>query len=490
MPGIFNRTAQGFTVALNGGATQTFFEQRVFILPSLDGNVISVQGVDFNFSTEVAGSVVDGTTYTTGQAASMASRLKTNIFSGDYSSPVSRQMKKDYIEETPILAELRPGAITDALTPVVKNGAMTSATIAKQGNFDKLTVVNGDNTSFIRFTDLKVADNCALLKARVKVVDYQTNVAGDCILGLGFYIQQAANDTGGVHQFAVHVNITQKTAYFFNGSNSTWTNITTDLKTSAGALAVDGDTIEMTLQRVPTKGFNFTFLNVSSGEYMTGFGRTNAGNSASRNQGIANGHLRLLACNGVFVIEEFKAFASVPKQPLLGMMGDSYTSGDSGPVQTLSEYMADLNYYFVSVAGNGAYIQAMAQYQLLDILKLKPKYVSLIHILNVYYGYFDDGNANQVAFDASFNNIMKAITSYGGIPILCKWQNTGGYTNGNSPAWSTYVDAALVTYPTALVLDLRNENLDLTNGSHPSDADNIKIKNKLIALLASVGAIE
>lgn len=390
-----------------------------------------------------------------------------------------------YIKNTPELAAIPPGAIADGIVSTTKGGALATATYSKMGNFDKIQVVDGNNSAYVRFEDFYVCDNRAIVKAKVKVVDYHPNPAVNTLLGLGFHQRQLTDDTGSVGMFHIYFDLSDKKIYYRNNSSGAFVDVTSSFAVSADTLAASGDIVELTLQRLPElDGFQASFVNTTTGQYICG--RFLSPGLISRALQIGNSNLRLDATNGTFALLEFKALSSAPASPFLYVMGDSYASGDVNVMSTLfpSLLQNNANYYTVCGAGNGAYIHSMAKHQLQEVIKLKPHYVLLMSVLSVYYGYYNSGTAKQTEFENSFHNIMKAIRAYGGVAILVKWQlSGGGYLNGHSATWNAYVDAAVVAYPGTLVLDLTTENLDFAATAHPSASDHLKIYNQLTALL-------
>lgn len=381
------------------------------------------------------------------------------------------------------LTRVYPGVVSGSLESVTTNGALATATITKVGNFDQFAVTGGDHTSYIQFNKLSTQDNRVVLKARIKCISVGATTP---YIGIGFRGLNLTHDTTGTIWYSqMIVNLLTKSVLHRNGTGGT--NVCT-VTSSSGTLAANGDTLELTLwYDYATSQIRLTVVNVDTSEFTSAFRtvNTNALNIQTR-------LLNLILTDGTYLVYDYKALSSVPKEPLLGVMGDSYACGNNLATNTVAHYLVSQalpEKDVVCVAGNGAYQISMAQYQLQDILKLRPKYVLLFQILNVYWGFFDDGDANQTEFDTNMNKILNGITSYGGIPILVKWQTTGGYVNGNSAAWNTKVTSIQTSYPTTLILDLSGQALQLNDASHPNAADNVKISKQIVELLKTQGAV-
>ncbi len=391
-------------------------------------------------------------------------------------------------KEFPILAQLSSGGVTDAIENVTKNGAITTATIAKVGNYDNFIVTGGDSTSWIRFNKLSVTDNRYILKARIKVDSIGVTAP---ILGIGFNGVQETHDLGALYGSSMLVNLLTK-VITRQGETA---GVPTTTTSSAGTLCSNGDILELTIKAEPELSrMRFTVLNTYTGEFTNGIHNLISGGSggSSRAAGVIMKLLSLWMTDGTYTVIDYKCISSVPFEPLVALVGDSFGCGYSLPTaQNIMPLLVNaLPYDIVDYGGNGAYVISMMKYQMAQVLKTKPKYVFVFSILTLYLGYFDDGDANQTEFDTYMGNIMKAITSYGGIPVLIKWQTTGTYINGNSAAWDTKRAALVASYPTTLTLDLSAQALTFTgSGSHPSAADNIKIKREIISLLKTAGAI-
>lgn len=453
-------------------------------LNSNDATFVYVDGL--GFFKDVATGVANGVTVFAG----VGGRYWTKVYP---TITQERSFSKNYAEESPILSDVPNAGVKDAIIPSVGVGALSTATNNKVGNFDQFVVTDGDNTSLLRLTQQKVSDNRAIYKMKVKIDAYRTNGALDCLLGIGTYGQLYTHDTGGVLYTVMSFNLTQKTIFFRNSSSNTFVDVTSSGYVSSGFAVANGDILEITFQKRPDTGRIYAhLLNTYTGEYM----EVNLFvASSTRYFGLHSHHLSMQFTNGSATFLSHRVFASTPANPLLSVMGDSYGSGDSQTSTDMFPWLllndtVNFPYHVQVVGGNGGYLVSMAKHQLMDILKTRPKYVLLMSILSVFYGYYDDGGANQTEFDNNMGDILKAIVGYGGIPILPKWQSgNAGFLNNNGTTWNTWVTGILGTYPTAKVLDLTGEALVLSLSGHPTQADNIKIKDALLRFFRSEGVI-
>lgn len=387
-------------------------------------------------------------------------------------------------KETVELSRVLPGVVTNTLENFTKNGALSTATITAPAGYDKFAVTGGDATSYIVFDRITAQDNLTTLKAKIRC---DVVGASDPIVGIGFKGVKLNNDTSSVYysQGLCHLLTKACSHVQFTASVNTTPNLA---KSSAGTLAANGDILEISLEYDDANTrFYFRVMNTANGEFSEAYW-----NLTARNISFDNRPLVLILGDGTYTLLEYKAFASVPKEPLLGIVGDSYACGDNINLNLNWPYLVKQalpQYDVVCFAGNGAYQNSMATYQLREVMKLKPKYVLFFQILNVFWGYFDDGNANQTEFDTANNRMMDAITGYGGIPILVKWQTTGGFINGNSAAWDTKRASIIASYPTTLTLDLSGQSLQLNNSSHLTTSDTVKVTKQIVELLKTAGAV-
>lgn len=387
--------------------------------------------------------------------------------------------------DTVMLTRVIPGGISGGLDPdYTLSGAMTTATITNVNGYDNFVVTGGNQTSRIYFNNVNSQDNFSTHKALV----FCDNIGVTSpTIGIGYYGYNLAGDTTGpswICQMSVNLLTKTSTHYYTTGVA-----VANTVVSSAGTLAVNGDILELEMYiDQATSVVHLYVTNVRTGEYLHAYTAARVARYIS----FQTNRLLFNATDGEYALLKYELFSSVRKQPLLGIMGDSYACGDLLYTNTNFPYLlqnALPSHDIACFAGNGAYILSLAQYQLKDILRLRPKYVLIFDILMLYWGYFDDGDANQTTFDTNMDNIMKAITSYGGIPIHVKWQTAGGYINGNSAAWDIKRASIISTYPTTLTLDISGEALGLNNNNHLNTGDTVKVSKAIIALLKNVSAI-
>lgn len=399
----------------------------------------------------------------------------------------NRLSKRSYFK----MVEVKPGVVSGSLEAVTKNGAMSTATITNSGGYDQFAVTAGDNTSWIDFTSLTYQDNATILKARVKLVSVGVSAP---MVGIGLSGHNLTNDTNsGAGCEDVMINLLTHVVQHRAGNNVTINPVTT--KNSSALSFSNGDVIDIELfLEWDTSLIRFNVINTTNKSYSySTVGGGGAGSLVrSRDVGYVSHSLKLILADGTYTLLSFEGYSSVPQNNLLALIGDSYACGDNIILNLNWPYLLQKalpQYDIACYAANGAYINSMVQYQLADVLRTRPKYVLIVSILTLFWGFFDDGNANQTEFDNGMAAIMDTVTGYGGIPILIKWQTTGGFINGNSAAWNTKIAALQASYPTTLVLDLSGQSLQLNNSSHPTTSDTIKMAKQTVELLKSVSAV-
>ena len=400
----------------------------------------------------------------------------------------SAQYERVTPDEYMVMADVLPGGIADGMENVTKTGVVSTATFSKVGNYDKVAVTGGVSyTNFLVFNNQRIQDNGMNLKLRIKV---DTVGATLPLIGIGLYGIASSHDTNssgiaGMYVINLLTKVMENRSYNCNGTGIV-------PKSSAGTLCSNGDILEirMNMDLNSNSGKKtFSLINETTGAYAY-YEATSLIPCVGYKLSM---RLALALTDGAYTILEYKGYSSIPQNSLLCIMGDSYGCG--GPNTGLyNSVTANLKSYLPEydigcIATGATYVVTMANTQIRDILKLKPKYVLLLQILNVYWAYFDDGGANQTEYDDNMTAILDSITGYGGIPILVKWQTTGGFINNHSDEWDIKRAAHLAAYPTALELDLSNEALVLSDNSHPNSSDNRKIANKVVELLKTEGAI-
>lgn len=399
----------------------------------------------------------------------------------------STQIERTTPTEYMVMADVIPGGITDGFESVTKTGVISTAIFSKVGNYDKVAVTGGATyANFLIFNNQRIQDNGMSLNLRLKV---DTVGATLPLIGIGVYATANTHDTVGTGLSGMYViNLLTKVV-----ENRSYDCSATGLtpKSSAGmSLASNGDILNIKLSYSLDLGSykTLTVINETTGSfayYQVG----SSPNCAGFKVGMK---LALALTDGDYTILEYKAYSSIPQKALLGIIGDSYGTGYSVALENsiTGKIRRSLPEYDIACfAASGAYQITMANYQMRDILKLRPKYVLIFQILQVYWGFFDNGDADQTEYDNNMTSILDGITGYGGIPILVKWQAAGGYINGNSAAWDIKRAAHISTYPSILTLDMSASALALNNNSHPTAADNIKIADKVVELLKAQGAI-
>lgn len=380
------------------------------------------------------------------------------------------------------LYKLAPGAITDAVTPVVKNGALSTATIAKNGDYDKLTITAGTFQSSIAFTNLQYGNVEFRVKASVQVNALnQDGTTGTTFLGLGQHLLVNTWDTpNGWPERSLSLDLVGLTqvGYETRGNASVGSggggigNVTTVIEFISGDFAVAaGDILDMeyfTDKKVTYKDFLYI-----TNRKNKSWAKLSFNNNAPDNGGYLvsqlNGCAKLVASNGQFTVLDFAVESNVSKNPTLYLVGDSYTEGNhiAYPQALGGLFMADPSLITVDNCSAGSVVQSWASIQADAIRKLQPKYVAMTGVLDQYYGYFIDGNANNAAFMIHWNKLLHTITDAGSIPVYMVWPN-GGYS-ANMDAYFTFVTAQQAIFG-GIVVDARTITPTFDDSSHPNAA--------------------
>ena len=384
--------------------------------------------------------------------------------------------------ETLVIQTLPNGAITDGVLSVTKNGAMTTATISKVGQFDKLAVTGGNYTSYIKFNDFFIGDQCYKIKATIKVENLNKDGAtGTSYLGFSQYGTQLTQDTGTVYNGGLAVELIGKTA-IRNGFNANGSAVSSPV-VSAGTLVASGDVLDLEMQLDPLRIIRtLKVINRSTGEYVYA---SHTGSTTSF--GIITSTFGIIATNADYTLLDVKLYSSVTK-PIMGFIGDSYGVGYNQTFSTTLTPICNnsLPYEFVTCCGNGGYIYTMANRQMQEIMKTKPTFVVLVTVLSLFYGDFKVTDPDYTNWYAAYNKIIKEVVNYGGIPVMIKWP-PGPYTNNNTTQWNAFIDAEVLLNPTMQVLDLTGYSFTYSDNSHPSAADYQLILQSVDALLAANG---
>lgn len=417
----------------------------------------------------------------------VAGSVGTGVWVLVNSAPSARKIAQSY----PIIAELLPGVIAAGNEPNTKNDAMATATIANVGGYDNVIVTGSTAASWIKFPNQTICDNSYKAKLLIKV---NTLGATAPLVGIGGLILQETSDTGGAWGNMAYVNLLTKVPYQINENGN---NVALSLTTaSAGTLVANGDILEIVFDNDAYNGnYTFTVRNVSTNEIVTA--KRSLTPVQARSFSLSVRCLSLILADGTYTILKYEVKSSVPSGNLASLIGDSYASGYNlpGNQNVVSLLQAALPAESIgSYASNGAYTTSMRKHQLKEVMKVRPRYVLFLHILQMYWGYFDDGDANQTIFDTDMDIMLKSIIGYGGVPVLFKWQTSGGgYLTagpggaGAPAAWNSKVDTLVGTYPQIKVVDLTAQALVFNSSSHPNATDNQKITRKIVEFFIANG---
>jgi hypothetical protein len=355
-----------------------------------------------------------------------------------------------------VINEIPNGAITDGVLPNTKGGAMTTATISKVGNYDKLAVTGGNQGSFIYFNNVWIVDNGVNVKLSVRVENLNKDGAtGTSYLGIAFYGLNFTWDTGTGWNIAGVGELVGKGIGFYNYLNNYTAGDT--YKASAGTLVSSGDILDVELKfNVFTQGSVFEIKNRTTGEYISAIKLATGGFNFGwvRNQFNKTCRLGLIASNADYTILDYKVYSDVSK-PLAAFIGDNTISGYNFDYST-SSLLPKLNalspYQFSMYCANGANINNMAQVMVREALKLRPKYTFFI-AANLRDGRFLNTSPDYTAWYTAFTNMINEVIVKQSIPVLSKLP-TGGQGGANYTTWNTFVDQQVLLFPQIKVLDM------------------------------------
>lgn len=386
---------------------------------------------------------------------------------------------------TVIYHDIEAGAISDTLVSVTKAGALSTATITKSGNFDKLAVTGGSNTSVLTFDDKYVCDTQAIFKLTVKVENLNADgSSGTSRLGLGVTGVQTTGDTGSNYGYYQMVDLIGKTGVNKGGDPETATTIVS----SGGTLVSNGDILDIEFRNDMAMAKSIMYIvNRSTGEFVIS---KSPGLSAVA-MGLHNGLLRIMLTNATYTIMSLQVMAGVPRNTVLHVVGDSMgISYNIGTQVSLYTKFTDLTPVPMVISnGNGAYWKTMSTIQIQDVVKIQAKYVLIFSILPLTYTAYDSLDADYPDFIANFDKMMATITSYGGVPIITKWGISNFYGPVIGAAWNTFLDNQKAgPWPQIEFLDLTQfPTLQYTDFFlHPTASDWTVIAPEIVKVLKTL----
>lgn len=382
--------------------------------------------------------------------------------------------------------DIEKGGITDGVLAVTKAGALSTATIDKVGNFDRLAVTGGSNTSIITFDDKFVCDTQAIIRFSVKISDLNIDgSSGTSKIGLGTSGVQNTGDTGGVISHYSFFDIIGKTGVTKGGGGGENASIVT---ASAGTLVANGQILDIEFRNDLKIGQSIlTIVNRTTGEFAI----SKSPVYSTIDMGLANGKLRLMLTNATYINLSLTVSSNAPKNNVVQVLGDSMASSYTtiSNLSLVGRFRAISPVPIIVSSGNGAYWKSIATMQMQEVFKIQPKYVTIISILPLNNSAYDSGDSDYAAFIANFNTVINGILSFGGVPILTKWgaSNFYGPTIGN--AWNTFLDGQKVLFPAMQFLDLTQFPTLQYNDffGHPSSSDWVVIAAELDKVLKTLG---
>jgi len=382
------------------------------------------------------------------------------------------------------LVEIEPGSVTSSLEDSTSVGAMSSATISAVGGHDKFEVTGGNYDSYILFPKTIIYDQWKTVKIKFRVANINKDGSSNvCIFG------------AGVHSETPNFPQTYRSVFSFDLYNktpmrqvllATATISAARWKVSSDVLASNGDIMEFILRRVSLDGALIcTMLNLTTGAWLTVYLAPNL--QSHNTYGTTPGNLRINMANGDFTLLSTKVTTGACYNPHLQILGDSFACGYLTTPQEImpTKIMVKRPWDVQLTAANSSYFDFVWKHQRIEVLKMKAKYVALFSILVVGEGEYEVGHVNNATFMTKFNDVMNSITIHKGIPIVVKWDDNS-FSNSLAANWSSFIDTYVVpTYPTTLVLDLRNLGIVYNDSGHPNAAGHTIMADKLIELLDS-----
>ncbi len=383
------------------------------------------------------------------------------------------------------LQRVFPASVVGSLMSVTKNGALSSATNTNNAGYDKFAVSGGTTSSTLVFNNAYVCDTQAVFKATVKVENLNADGSSNsAIFGIGITGVQGSQDTGSNYGGLAAIDLINKTAQNYAFGPNAFTILTAP----SGVLVANGDILDIEYRKDQVLGGAFIYvINKNTGATLVGI----VTGLDAIYSGLHNGVLTLMMTNASYTLLDVHVLASTGKNPLLHVVGDSLGISYHVSVKQTLNGLFPLNppYQLISSSGNGAMWDAIDRFQMQDVLKVQAKNVLIISGLPINYDAANSGGGNYAAFKTHWDNVMRAITSYGGTPIVTKFPvvNPIG-TQAATVNFNNFIDAQVAFYPTLKVLDLTNSGITIGDQyGHLTAADWAIVTPMVINLLKTLG---
>jgi hypothetical protein len=375
---------------------------------------------------------------------------------------------------------LDKGVLADSLDPaIVKNGAMSTATITKQGDYDRIAVTGGDATSYFTLGRQFTLDNY-IVRVRVKI-----NSIGTAPL-LGFK---------GIWPGSTYSN-------FNNPQPSGYANLTTGALTTS----VNGDTlvssyngwsgtvvanniIEFTIERNIHRDTKYTIskLNATGIEVSDTYYTKNV----SADSCVTHGIFAITLADGDYTLLDVSVEHLEAHRPLLLTVGDSISVSVRIPESDsfTSKFKSKQPYQAANVGAGSCLLKGMLA-SVWQVLRLKPKYLAIFNYLDaIYFDYSNTTSGSYATWSADFEKYRSLIIANGITPIWCypKTLPILDPTGSKAVHFTTYLST---NHPTDLVVTLESSEVHVDGtGFHLNGVSNDILADKVVTLLQTAGAI-
>lgn len=371
------------------------------------------------------------------------------------------------------LYRMPDGNMTNDFDNMVKNDAMTSATIAVVGGYDQVIVGGTTNASYIRF-DKQITLNRGIIKLKVRVDALGATAP---LVGIrGIFPTGFGNFANTM--YSGHINLLTGVVTESNMGVQTLTN------NWSGAVTV-GEIIEIEYRFDYLKGSQFTAYkaNGTGGEIsISNRVKTTVSNGNSYHQWPA-----IVLADGTYSILNYEILAEDYK-PKIMMIGDSMSCGQRimYPDSIVGKLESKIPYRIGCIGTSATTLVGILAAQLWELRTLRPEYVVVVHYLNSCQGDANPASGNYATWSANFEKMVNTIKGIGSIPIFVYPQTWAVIdpTGSNSAYYETYLNTFHASDMKVKVLT--SENFYDSTGFHYNDVTNGIIADKIITLLDSV----
>lgn len=385
---------------------------------------------------------------------------------------------RDISVNTPIyMYGLNSGGIFDGIDIVTKNGAMTSAVISKQGDYDRIAVTGGNATSYLILDKQSTLNQFSII-LRVKI----NSIGAAPLLGLqGIWPGLTYSNFNNAQYFG-YVNLA--TGVITATSAGTNTSYNGFLGT-----VLPNDIIEIRLDGDFLVGSTLTIKKISGFTGEVSMDQTIK--SPTADGWVFHQVLSIIMADGDYTILQYIVNHTDTFKPKICVVGDSMSSGvrivkaDS----VIGKFKAKLPYRASSI-GAGSCLTKGSLATIYEALNIYPEYMVIFFYLDpIYYDKANPANGSYATFSADFARYVNTIKEQGIKPIFIHPQ-TWAILDPSGVKCAFYTTFLNTFYPTERTIFLSSSELFYDGtGFHYNGVTNGIIADKVIALLESEGAL-